>query len=232
MATNHSKKAAVTHNLSPAPGLAPAQPPGASGTVAAGATTTSATQVAAPMALPPDLTLPVVPTGFVPVDAKDYAGVHPRAAQAAAMPNAITELEKSTSYEATFGATVPPADKLAGDMTTAAAWTAQREALENYLVYVKSCEAVTWKLVLAELDQLNAGFKAAVANNSGVAAQFPATARLLDVPKVLAQRAAATRARKAKGKEKAEPKSASPTAATATSVTPAIAGGTSGGTAH
>jgi len=161
------------------------------------ATTTSTAVLSLP---PPDVSIPALPAGFAPVNLLDYRGSHPKAGQIAALPGAISELESSTSYGETFGSVVPPAMTLAGNLGNAAKWTALRLTLETFLVYVKSNEAVTWKLGLAELEQLDVVFQALVKKNGTLAAEFPALQRLLGVPKAIAQRSVATRARNLKAK--------------------------------
>jgi len=171
---------------------------------------------------PPDYTIPAPPTGFVPVNLDNYRGAHPKAAQITALQDAVNELATSTSYAMTFGAAVPPAEQLAGDLDAAGRWTALRVSLEALLVYAKSNEAVTWKTGLTGLDQLNQVFKVVAKQNPALLAVFPATQRLLDVSKVISQKAVASRAKSAKGKA-AKP-AATPTASTpATGATPAPA---------
>jgi hypothetical protein len=192
---------------------------------------------------PPNVTIPAPPTGFVPVNLDNYRGSHPRAGEITAIPDVVVELNASTSYDATFGGAVPPATTVAGDLDTAAQWTALRIALEAYLLYVRSLEAITWKTALADMEKLRASFKVVAAQNPALIAAFPATERLLDVTKVIGQRGAATRARNAKKAlaEKASSGTAAAPAATpeataapvAGAVVPAVIGsGTGGGVTH
>ncbi len=177
--------------------------PGATPTASPTTPTISVSATSAGSALsiaPPDVTLPAIPAGFTPVDLRNYRGTHPKAAQVTALPDAITELESSTTYASTFGPAAPPVATLTIDLAIASRWTTLRTAVQAFLIYVKSNEAITWKTGLAELDQLNAAYKVVVAQNPAIATAYPATTRLLDVPKVLAARATATRARKVKAK--------------------------------
>jgi hypothetical protein len=149
---------------------------------------------------PPDLTIPAPPAGFVPVNFQNYRGFYPRAGEFTAIPDVVLELAGATSYASTFGGAVPAAATVAGDLDTASRWTALRVALEAYLVYVRSVEVITWKTATLDIDKLRASFKVVAAQNPGLIAAFPATERLLDVQKVIGQRAAASRARDAKAK--------------------------------
>ncbi len=171
---------------------APASPPAP--------TTTS---VALALTAPPVVNIPLTPSGFVPVDLNDYRGSHPKAGQLTVVPFVITELANSTSYEATFGPAAPPSSKLVSELTIPSQWTAMRVAVEEFLVYTKSLEAITWKSALADLDTVNALFQIIQKQNASLTAAFPELAKMLDVTKVIAQRSRASRVRNAKSKAKA-----------------------------
>ncbi len=228
------KKTATILSTSLPPALATATPT-ATAPPTTPTTSVSATSAGSALSIaPPDVTLPAIPAGFTPVDLKNYRGVHPKAGQITALPDAIAELRASTTYSSTFGPAAPPVGPLTADLAVASSWTALRGAIEAYLIYVKSNEAITWKTGMAGIDKLNATYKVVLAANPAIATAYPATTRLLDVPKVLAARGAATRARKVKAKATT---SASPAAATATSAAAAPATSTTvttvtGGAAH
>ncbi len=238
--------------------VAPSVSPIATGTAATGgetplgasATTTtpvSSTAAGVAMNAPPDITIPAPPTGFVPVSLVDYRGSHPKAGQIAAVPNAVAELNaNAASYTQTFGPAVPPAPQLAGKLTNASQWTAMRVAIEAFLIYVKSNEAVAWKSALTDLEELNAIFQVIEKQNPVLLNGFPEVEKLLGVDKAVGQRAAATRARKAKAKVAgagtaatvgpivtgtAAPAASAP-AASATTVTVSSGGSGTGGAAH
>jgi hypothetical protein len=203
------------------PAVAPVIP-----TVAEPSTSSAETTAAPPPVMstaPPDVTIPAPPAGFVPVNFEDYRGSRPKAAQVTALPDVILELQASeASYETVFGSSVPPAAQLAGDLANASRWTALRVALQAYLLFVRSFEAITWKYGLSEIEKVNAVFKGISATNPAAVSGFPALTRLLDVPKVIADKAAATHVRKAKA--------AKATTATATAQS-TIAAGSATGTA-
>jgi hypothetical protein len=173
---------------------------------------------------PPEVTIPAVPEGFVAVSLKNYRGYYPKAAQTVAIPDAVQELESSTSYEDVFGGAVVSATKLAGDLNNLMGWSALRIRLEAYLEYVQSNEAIASKAAMVELDQLADVYNAINKANPAALAAFPATGRLLDVPKVAGARAAATRARNAKASASAQGQTTA-TAPAATTAAPAPATG-------
>jgi hypothetical protein len=174
----------------------------------------TATSAALALTEPPDWTIPAPPAGFVPVNLLDYRGSHPKVGQIAALPGAIAELEASSTYATVFGAAAPSANQLAGELAVAGRWTTLRVAAEALLGFLKSYEAITWKTALTDLDKLDALFQVFQAQNPAVVAAFPETAKLLDVPKVIGQRAAAARVRN-KAKKALSPAPAAPVAAPA-----------------
>jgi hypothetical protein len=189
----------------------------------------SAIDLALQTMAPPVVDFPVPPTGFAPVNLLDFRGSHPKAGQIAALPGALHDLA-SAIYVATFGPAAPSASKLAGELTIASEWTTMRSSVEQFLIYVKSLEAITWKAALSDLEKLDAIFQILVTQNPAVAAEFPGLDRLLNVPKVISQRAAATRARRAK--EKAQAATPATGAQPAPAVSPSTASSGSGGATH
>jgi hypothetical protein len=168
-------------------------------------------------AAPPSVVLPPLPAGFVPANLKLYRGSYPKKAQLTALPNAIAELESSSTYASVFGAYVPPANQLAEELTIALQWTTLRVDIEAFLVFVKTGEVVSWKRGLSDLDKLNTSYQVVVQENATLVAAFPGIGALLDVPKGFSKVAAATRARnvKAKAAEASAVATAAPVAATA-----------------
>jgi hypothetical protein len=188
------------------------------------ATTAASIIAAAPPTAPPDLAIPAVPVGFVPVNFADYRGFYPRAGQLTAVPGAIYELQTNTSYAAVFGPAVPTASQLVAVLTVALQWTALRVAMEAYLAYVKSFEFITWKSGLMDLDKLDGIYQLTAAQNPVLAAGFPELGKLLDVPKVIGRRGSATRARNVKeNAKKAANAVTTPVTAAAAPVAPAPA---------
>jgi len=193
--------------------------------------------VASPPVLPtdpPDVTLPAVPAGFVPVNLKLYRGSFPRVGQIAAMPGAIIELSNSASYEATFGPTAPSASQLVAEFTVASQWTAMRIRIEAFLVFVRSNEAITWKTSLSDIETLSALYQLFAKQNPTVVAGFPELGKLLEVRSVISKVGAASRARNAKQKAAKAASAAavpSPSVAAASVVTPVTSSGT-GGVVH
>ena len=142
---------------------------------------------------------------------------------------AIQELQADpTSYAATFGPTVPNATTMATELANAMGWTAMRTAIEALLVYAKSYEAVTWKAALIDLSKVDVVFTMLSKANAAALAGFPELSRLIEVPKVVAQKAGATRARNAKAKATAAAKAAlgTPEPAVSATGTPALGAST------
>jgi hypothetical protein len=169
--------------------------------VPVGTTTPATTSDLVPQTTPPPiLNIPEPPTAFASVDFREYRSAHPNAGQAAAVPAVLLELTDNTSFEGTFGPLVPEASHLATDLTNATGWTTLRKALETYLLYVRSLEAITWKQAKSDLEALDAVFQGVLAHNPALLDELPALARLLDVQKQIGLRSAATRVATAKAK--------------------------------
>jgi len=155
-------------------------------------TATTVTQTTAP----PSFAIPATPP--VPPNLAPARGVLPWAAQIAAVPAVLLELKGNTSFEATFVPLVPSASTFATDLANAAGWTAYRQALVAYLLYVKSQEVIMWRQAKSDMEALGVFFQGVAAHNPRLLDELPALARLLDVTKQGGQRGAATRAATAK----------------------------------
>src|SRR5262249_35266290 len=77
-----------------------------------------------PVNAPPQVTVPPVPAGFIPVNAIDLRGFRPMQSELASVPDAILELNNFQNYTLLFGITAPPASQVSARLTVAAAWTA------------------------------------------------------------------------------------------------------------
>lgn len=171
---------------------------------------------------PPQVTIPPVPSGFVPVTGADLRGYHPLASQVAAVPDAVLELQSFGNYTALFGITAPPVDQLAQRLGVASQWTALLSQSSAWYKYVKSEEGMAWKDALELLDKLKVPFQLATAASPALLSQYPATARLLAASKVVGKRAASSRA---KNKKKAASAQADASAAAGTAPAPQPAAG-------
>ena len=173
---------------------------------------------------PPVVTFPSSPLGFHAVILAAYRGYNPDTAQVAAIPDVITEVSSSDSYQADLGPAAPEPNAFVTTLTDALGWTNLRAQAEDFLVYVKSQEAVTWKSALIKVDQVKAAYDVALPHNADLPKTYPALARLVDAQTAVARKAAASRKRNAAEKAKtaaASTATASATAASSTTTTPA-----------
>lgn len=212
---------AVPSATVPAPAAAPpASPPatstsGASAPAAPGGSASTGAAAGAAISAPPQVTIPAVPGGFVPVNAADLKGFRPMASQVAAVPDAIAELGGFANYPAVFGITAPDVAQVTQRLSVAYQWTMLLSQTAAWYKYAKSQQGMAWKDALPLVDSLKAPFDLAETANPAMLSQYPALARLLDAKSVVAKRAASTRA---KGK----------TAPTATATSGAPAGSSTG----
>ena len=201
----------------------------------AGGDSTGTTSTAPPKAIAstaaPTFTVPVPPATFVPGNLLAYRGSHLQAAQIAAMPDAILELQSFENYSQTFGAGVAPAAQIVSEVQVAIAWTATRTAVEALLVYAKTQEAITSKSSLADLDQLGIVFKAIAKQNPAIAGGCPALVRVFEARTASAQRGVATRKRRAKANAAKNATATSEARASNAATAPAVTSGSAAGPA-
>jgi len=217
----------VTHPALPVTTPALAPPTVSEPSAGAAGAASPAPSGSAVFSAPPDITLPPIPAGFVPMSLLEYRGWHPKAAQLSAAPDAVTELLSFSGFGQLFGTAVPPASQLASEIDSATRWTAARVLLEAFLAFTKCGEAVSWKIALSDLDKLDPVVQIVNATNPAALVDCPALVRMIDAPKAIAQRAAATRVRKTKA-EKAAAAAVPP----APSPAPATSGGGTSGATH
>jgi len=147
------------------------------------------------MAEPPSVSIPVPPTGFVPVKPDDLKGYRPIQSELAAVPDAIVELAQFPSWVSTFGLLAPPPDEVGQRLQIASDWTALLAQTNSWGSYVKSQTGMAWKDALEVVNSLKTPFQLASAANPSISRQYPALTRLLGAQTVVAKRAAATKKR-------------------------------------
>jgi hypothetical protein len=204
--------AAPSPAAAPAPAASPAQPPVATAAPAAPAADPSPTPSASsddgggadfPVAMPPDVTVPSVPAGFVPVNPLDLRGWRPMQSELASLPDAVMELNGFANYAEVFGITAPPASQVSTRLTVAAAWTTLYASTTAWYNYVKSLEGMAWKDALELFDKLKVPFQLAAASNPAMLNQYPAIARMTEAKGLAAKRGTSTKAKDKKAAAKA-----------------------------
>ncbi len=205
---------------------APVSPPAAASAPAADPTAIGTPPGALPalMSGPPSVTVPVPPSGFVPVRAIDLRGYRPMQSELASVPDAILELGQVPNWGPIFGITAPAATSVAQRLQVGAQWTALRAQSDSWSSYVNSQEGMAWKDALEVLNSLKPAFALATAASPSMLSAYPALTRLLGAQKVVAKRAVATRKKNAAAASAAPattPAAAPAPAATDASATPA-----------
>lgn len=168
-------------------------PSGAPPTTTTAPSTTSSPVVSGMIA--PVVILPPVPFTFIPVDLAAYRGTHPRQSQLALVPNASAEIKNATLYQSTLGPAAPNGPLFAETLDNALGWTSTRIAMETFLVYVKSQEAVCWKAGMTMMDQAKAAYDLMVAVNPAIVESIPSLSKLLEVVNTIGKKGSATRKR-------------------------------------
>jgi hypothetical protein len=140
--------------------------------------------------------IPIPPAGFVPPDPRSLLGSHPRQLEVATASDVVEELEAFTDYDAVFGATVPPVERIAELLEFARRWRVERDAAAAWNVYVRAQDALAWKAALDLLDELKPAYKLAVGRKPALAAKYPKLTTFFEAHRQIAQRATATKTKK------------------------------------
>lgn len=210
----------------PAPAAASA-PSAASTSVQAPAPAPAASPAASSVSAPPQVTLPGVPPDFVPVNPADLHGYRPLASEIAAVPGAVQELQGFSDYTTLFGSTAPDPGELIELLNVAMQWTVLLSQTLAWTAYVRSQYGTAWKDALVRLDLLKGPFQFATAANAQLLISYNALGRLLGAQKIVAKRAASSRARN----EKSAATGTATAPATPTGATPGATAATTGATA-
>jgi hypothetical protein len=171
---------------------------------AAPATTTDASSVVFVQQPPKDAKIPTPPAGFVPTAGTDSRGLLPKKAHMAAIPDALSELDRFTDFTQVFGMTAPPLAYTKQTLSAAGNWSLQRAQLRSWDLYCRTQEGMAWRGARQLIDRMAPAFALATATDSTVAQRYPGFARLFSASKQIAQKGVATR--KANAKLKAEGK--------------------------
>ena len=178
MTTHHSKSK-----------VAPAAPK--SSTASTESTAAPAVNAIAPP--PAGAQIPVVPSGFVPTSGAEFVAVVPRATEMAALPLAIQDLQKFTTYQQTLGGTAPALDQVLDSFTVAYRWSTMRAETAAWDGYCVVQEGVSWRSVRVQMDRLRPAFDLAVVGDPTITTQFAGLASFLGAKKVIAKKGVATR---------------------------------------
>jgi hypothetical protein len=178
----------------------PATPPPEVGTAAPTPATATAPGTSGVIDQPPTEPMPVAPVGFSVVNPDEFRGQRPRAAQAASAPVVAIELSGSTDYEARFGKKAPSQATVVAAVVLATRWRTVRTAIEAYLVYVMTQDALAWKAAMTLMRQLAPLFEGALKLDPTVATEYPGLTRFFEAPEVITKIGAATRVKHAKAK--------------------------------
>jgi hypothetical protein len=148
----------------------------------------------------PTSPVPVPPKGFVPEPGRAALGFHPRLAELHGAPAVVGELRRFVGYDAAFGATVPPAERVAAILEFALQWRAQRDAAVAWAEYVRSQDARAWRAAFEVLDELKPAFELAATRRPDLIKAYPNLTEFFDVHKQIARRATATKKKKAQAR--------------------------------
>lgn len=165
--------------------------------------------------LPPAQGAPSTPTGWraSPTKAKrGFRGQRPKGDQITNATTAASELQKSTTYVADFGAAAPDPNAIAFTLTNAAKWRDHWATAQKWYEYCSE-QRIAWENeAMGQMATLQPPFDYAASRNPSLATKYRATARFMDATKAIGQRAAASR-KAATAEKKAAAKAATATPA-------------------
>jgi hypothetical protein len=145
---------------------------------------------------PPPVTanIPAPPAGYVRPTGETFRSVLPRGGEETALPIAVKDLGKFTTYAQTLGATAPPYAQVLQTFDVANQWSSMRSRTAAWDTYCALQEGIAWTSVRAQMDRLRPSFQLAVTGDPTVATTYPGLATLLFAKKAIALRGASTRA--------------------------------------
>ena len=186
----HKNGTALPTEIQAAPAAAEAAVASPTGSSAAG-TATGIVFIGLP---PASASIPVPPKGWTPRPGEDYRGTQPKKGELSTLGGAIGDLERFTDFTTVLGATVPPLDHVMQLLVAGNAWSTMLAATAAWDVYAGAQEGMAWGAIRGVMDKLRPSFDLAVSMNSALATKYPALTSLLGVQKVIARKAASTRA--------------------------------------
>ncbi|MGO9710558.1 MAG: hypothetical protein ACLQBL_16950 [Polyangiaceae bacterium] len=193
--TKPAMKASKKSAAQPAPGTAEAAQAVAAAPTPTVASTPAPVVPALPMlpAPPPSATIPSPPSGADAPGGQNYRGVVPRKIELAALPGAVSDLQRCTSFSQIFGATGLPYAQVLQAFEISNDWSTMRNATDAWDTYCQTQEGICWGVLRVIMDTLKPAFDVAIAGNPGLATTLPSFATLFNAKNVIAQKSASTR---------------------------------------
>jgi len=153
---------------------------------------------------PASANIPSPPKDWVASSNADYRNLLPRKTELAALPGAIKDLTRFTTYTQTLGAAAPPVAHVLQSLTSASAWSSMRTVTSAWDQFSAAQEGVGWTMARSQMDLLRPIFSLAVSHDPQLAVELPSLAALLGAKQAIAQRAASTKKANAQAIAKGE----------------------------
>ena len=204
--TTHSHVSHATHSKTeeatiavasstPSTSQPPATPQASSPTPAVTGSSTPATGTSAIFIPPPPpgANIPAVPSNFIPNSGTTYRGITPTKAELVALPLAVNDLAKFTSYAQVIGTTAPPYAEVLQCFEVSNEWSSMRTSSSAWDAYCQSQEGICWTTMRATMDRLQPAFMLAATTDPSLLTKMAGLATLLGVKKAIAQKGVATK---------------------------------------
>jgi hypothetical protein len=147
---------------------------------------------------PPEVTLPEVSIGFVPVRLRRLRTFRMNLAEYTAMPKVAKDCADGAALAKALGPSAPPLAPIAEQIETALAWRALRDKVERFLAYVKAGDAAAWNQAWGSIGEVKPFYMAALPHNATIRLAAPGLTALYEAQSTTATRAAVTRKKKAR----------------------------------
>ena len=146
--------------------------------------------------LPPpplDAKIPVPPSGAATPNGGNYRSFVPRATELAALPAAVDDLKRFTSFAQVFGVTGLQYTQVLQAFTVGNQWSTMRKETAAWDAFCATQEGIAWATIRALMDRMRPVFEIAAVGDQALASTFPSFAALFSAKKAIAQKAVATK---------------------------------------
>jgi len=141
----------------------------------------------------PPSTVSIPQVEYAPASPGEFKNVVPRAAERAALAQALKDLAAFTTYQEELGTSAPSYAEAVQAFTVGSQWTATRAQSELWDGYCVVQQGLAWRAIRLVMAQLVPVFKLAATANPKLLTQFPGLASLLGAKQAIARKGASTK---------------------------------------
>jgi hypothetical protein len=142
---------------------------------------------------PADAKIPVPPSGAAQPNASNYRSVVPKTTELAALPAAVENLRRFTTFAQVFALSGLPYAQVLQAFDVGNQWSTMRKATAAWDAFSMMEEGLAWGTIRSLMDRLAPLWEIAAAADPSLAATYPALATLFGAKKAIAQKAVSTK---------------------------------------